>query len=164
MSRLSYITAAAALVALGASAAHAQDPVKWMGTPASKTVAPGGKTTIKLNATIEDGWHIYSLTQGPGGPVPTRITMPKEQEFAIDGTAKGAPPESKFDQNFGITVETYESKAEFTVPIVANKDAKTGEQTAQVAVRYQVCNASMCLPAKTEKVAVALDVKGKAGK
>lgn len=163
MSRLPYF-AAAALVTLGASAARAQDPVKWTGTPAAKTVAPGGKTSITLNATIEEGWHIYSVTQAAGGPVPTRITLPKDQPFSINGTVKGAPPDSKFDQNFGITVETYENKAEFAVPIVVDKAAKAGEQTAQVAVRYQVCNASMCLPAKTEKVAVALTVKGKAGK
>jgi len=164
MSRLSSFAAAAAFVTLGAAAAHAQDPVKWTATPAAKTVAPGAKTTVKLNATIEDGWHIYSVTQAPGGPFPTKITLPKEQPFTLAGTVKGAPPESAFDKNFGITVETYENKAEFTVPVEVDKAAPAGDQTAQVAVRYQACNASLCLPAKTTKVPVALNVKGKAGK
>jgi thiol:disulfide interchange protein DsbD len=167
MSRFAFSLAAIAAVTLGAATtAQAQDPVKWTATPAAKTVAPGAKAAIKLDATIEDGWHIYSITQGPGGPVPTRITVPKDQPFTLDAKTKikGNPPVAKFDENFGIQVETHENNAEFVVPVVVEKNAKSGAQKGQVSVRYQVCNESMCLPAKTKKVDVTLNVKGKSGK
>ena len=81
----------------------------------------GGKTTVKLAASIDDGWHIYSVTQGPGGPMPTKVTVPTGQSFALSGAVKGSQPDTKFDENFGIQVETYENRAEFTVPLTIDK-------------------------------------------
>jgi len=151
---------ALAAVVLTAASAHAQDPVKWTAAPAAKAVTAGGKTTVKLAASIDDGWHIYSVTQGPGGPMPTKVTVPTGQSFALAGAVKGSQPDTKFDENFGIQVETYEGKAEFTVPLTIDKATKSGAQNAQVSVKYQVCNASTCLPPKTEKLTVAMNVKG----
>jgi hypothetical protein len=28
---------------------------------------------------MKPGWHIYALEQGPGGPVPMRISLPQQQ-------------------------------------------------------------------------------------
>jgi DsbC/DsbD-like thiol-disulfide interchange protein len=146
-----------------AASASAQDPVKWTATQVADA-APGGKASVKLVAAIEAGWHVYSLTQGPGGPNPTRITVPDSQEFTLSGDIKADAPDVKFDENFGINVETYESSAEFMVPLAVAKTAKVGTQTMQIKARYQVCNATMCLPPKTAKLAVDLKVKKGSGK
>ena len=155
-----------ATVALTATAG-AQTPVKWTATQVASAV-PGGKASVKLSATIDEGWHIYSVTQGPGGPIPTKITVPAGQPIALDGTIKAAPPEVKFDENFGINVETYEKGAEFTVPVRVAKTAKAGTKHVQINTRYQVCNATTCLPPKTEKLTAALKIarksSGKSGK
>jgi thiol:disulfide interchange protein DsbD len=152
--------AAVAAVALAATA-QAQNPVHWTGTATAKSVTQGGKTSVKLDAKIDEGWHIYSITQGPGGPFPTKVSVPDKQPVTLGGDVKaGIAPDVSFDKNFGIDVETYEDKAEFVVPVKVDKDAKTGKQTIEVATRYQACNASMCLPPRTEKVKVALNVKG----
>jgi len=155
-------TFALASIALAATA-NAQTPVHWSATAASKSVAPGAKTDVKLLAEIDEGWHIYSLTQGPGGPNPSKITVPGGQPFTIAGDIKASAPDVKFDQNFGIQVETYEKKADFTVPIQVDKSTKTGSQKVQIAARYQVCNASMCLPPHTDKVTVGMRVKDQGG-
>jgi DsbC/DsbD-like thiol-disulfide interchange protein len=141
-----------------AATATAQSPVKWTATAASDSAAPGAKTSVTLLASIGEGWHIYSLTQGPGGPMPSRITLPTGQPFSIDGKIKASAPDVKLDQNFGIQVETYENKAEFTVPIKVKKSAKAGPQKVQISTRYQVCNASMCLPPRTDMVTVDMGV------
>jgi DsbC/DsbD-like thiol-disulfide interchange protein len=142
-----------------AAAAGAQTPVKWTAT-ATKPAAAGGETSVKLSAKIDDGWHIYSITQGPGGPIPTKVSVPDSQAFALAGQVKSsAAPAVKFDENFGINVETYEKAVDLTVPVKVQKGAKAGEKTGIVAVRYQACNASLCLPPKTEKIKVALNVK-----
>jgi len=151
-SAFAFATAAAACVA------HAQTPVQWKATPPSEAVARGATAPVKLVATIDAGWHIYSLTQGPGGPTPTKITLPKDQPFTIGGEIKATAPDVKLDQNFGINVETYVDDAEFTVPVKVDPAAKVGDKVL-VAVRYQVCNESTCLPPHTEKISVPLTIK-----
>jgi len=155
-------TIALASIAL-ATTASAQAPVHWTATSEAKTAAPGAKVDVTLSASIDKGWHIYSLTQGPGGAIPSEITVPSGQPFSISGDIKATPPDVKFDKNFGIQVETYENKADFTVPIQVSKKAKSSSKKAQIAVSYEVCNTRICLPPRMDKVTVDLHVaKGKA--
>lgn len=155
-------TFAAALAAVTfAATAQAQSPVHWTASKSAQSAAPGGKTSVKLTATIDEGWHIYSVTQGPGGPLPTRIAVANGQPFFMDGTIAATQPKVSFDKNFGINVETYESKAEFTVPIKVDTVAKAGKQHIQLSTRYISCNASECLPPKTVSFTVPVKVKSK---
>jgi DsbC/DsbD-like thiol-disulfide interchange protein len=155
------IAAAALATIVLAATARAQDPVHWTSTKTAKSAAPGGTTSVTLSATIDEGWHIYSVTQGPGGPLKTVIAVAHGQPFMLDGAVKGVPPQVKFDPNFGINVETYENKAEFTVPIKVDTVVKTGAQKIKLSTRYEACNASMCLPPKTVSFAVDMKVKAK---
>src|SRR5207249_28836 len=69
MTGLRILLATGALVA-AARSATAQEPVHWKAAASPVTVRAGGKLSVKLSATIDDGWHIYSMTQGKGGPTP----------------------------------------------------------------------------------------------
>jgi thiol:disulfide interchange protein DsbD len=149
---------AAAAFTLAASAS-AQNPVTWTAT-AGKSAAAGGTTSVKLSATIQEGWHIYSITQPAGGPNPTRIVLPDSKPFTLDGSIKPTvAPDVAFDKNFNINVETYEKGAEFTVPLKIDKSAKAGTQQVHVNARYQVCNSTSCLPPKTVKLTADVKVK-----
>jgi len=123
-------------------------------SPAS--VSPGGRGTARVNASIGGGWNMYSITQGAGGPIPTRITL-GEGPFKI-GNVSGPRPKVKLDPNFGINTETYSSNAAFTVPFTVNADAPEGASTLNVRVRYQVCNDTVCLPPKTVPLSAALTI------
>ena len=147
----------AALVAAPLVGAQ-ENPVTWTLTPSATTVAPGGAVSAKLSATIEDGWHVYSITQGPGGPIPTRISLADGHPFVMAEALKAPAPISGFDSNFGITVETYEGSAAFTLPLKVAATAHPGMDTLAVKARYQVCNASLCLPAKTETVMAPITI------
>jgi DsbC/DsbD-like thiol-disulfide interchange protein len=144
-----------------ASPAFAQDPVDWTVTPvkAAQSVQAGSVVPVKLTAKIEDGWYIYSVNQGPGGPMPTKVSLPTGQPFTLSGKLQSSTPEKKFDENFGIDVLYHETQATITVPVKIEKTAKTGVNDVLVNARYQVCNASICLPARTEKLKLALNVK-----
>lgn len=150
----------ATLTLAGIAGAQVPNPVHWTATPEAKTVKRGGEAAVKLVATIDEGWHIYSITQGPGGPIPTRISVPTNQPFSLAGAVQQSAPDKKFDPNFGIQVESYENTAEFTVPLKVAKSAKPGKRKVQIATRYEVCNASVCLPPHTVKVDADLTVKG----
>jgi thiol:disulfide interchange protein DsbD len=103
---------------------------------------------------------MYSITQGAGGPVPTRITL-AEGPFAL-GRISGSKPTVKLDPNFGINTETYTGSASFNVPFTVNADTPQGESNLKINVRFQVCNDTVCLPPRTVPVAAALTISGPA--
>src|SRR5438067_2094404 len=88
-------------------AAREQDPVHWTAVGPAR-VRPGATFDVTLTATIDDEWHVYSVTQGPGGPIPTTIAVPGAQPFARAGAVRGPAPTRAFDQNFDIETETYD--------------------------------------------------------
>jgi len=64
------------LLATGLSAQRL-DPVQWALTSDVTAAPPGSVVPLRLSATIEPGWHIYSLTivKTKEGPNPTRAKM-----------------------------------------------------------------------------------------
>lgn len=139
---------------LGAQERH----VAWVAAAGPiRAVAPGSVVAVHLNAHIDPGWHVYSLTQGPGGPIPMRITLASGGPFAlVDAT--GPKPLTQLDPNFGITVEMYDNTPAFAVRVRVDSSAAAGSDTVAIAARYQACSASLCLPPHTETVRVPITV------
>src|SRR5258708_7791112 len=61
------------LLFAGGLSAQKLDPVQWTLTSDISAAPPGTLVPLKLSATIEPGWHIYSLTiqKTKEGPLPT---------------------------------------------------------------------------------------------
>ncbi len=155
MQRTFYHLILALIVAVaGASVANAQTPVTLSASVSPTSIAPGGKGTAKLTASIAAPWYMYSITQGPGGPVQTKISL-GEGVFKMTGVT-GPKPKVKMDENFGINTESYSGSATFSIPFTVADDAPEGEHTLTISIRYQACNDSVCLPPKTLKTTVAV--------
>jgi thiol:disulfide interchange protein DsbD len=133
-------------------------PVQWTIAPPKAAPQAGAKFQVAVQAVIEEGWHLYSLKKLEGGPIPTTITIPPGQKFALAGPVEAPSPERKMDDAFGMEVESYSGSVEFTVPVEAAKDA-AGAQTLEVAARYQACNDRECLPPRTVKLSLPLKVR-----
>ena len=138
-------------------AANAQNPVSLSMKVSPAKVKAGGKLTGQISASIGGGWHMYSITQGKGGPVPTRVTV-DDGVFKSSGGASGSAPKREMDANFGIETEFYTGSATFNVPVTVDAAAAPGTQNLTVSVRYQVCNDSICLPPKTVKVSAPVEI------
>ena len=54
--------------------------------------ADGGRAELQITAQVQPGWHIYSITQKPGGPKPTRINLLASDRYRILGKFVVAPP------------------------------------------------------------------------
>lgn len=145
-----------ALTIFSASVAG-QNPVSVSMSVNPAKAAVGGKLTARVAAAIDGGWKMYSITQGGGGPIPTRITVP-DGTFKLAGNVTGTRPTSRMDPNFGIVTETYSGSAIFSIPVSVDNSAPRGIQTLTVNVRYQVCNETVCLPPKTVKVTAPVEV------
>lgn len=135
-----------------------EQPVIWSATAPTTPIARGSVVIVRLTARIDGGWHVYSLTQGPGGPVPARISVPPGQPFTLADSVKGPPATKRFDPNFGLAVETYDAQATFDVPVRVATDAPRGATSLAIAARFQTCNATLCLPPHTERVTVPITI------
>jgi thiol:disulfide interchange protein DsbD len=159
---LAAVTATSATAPSRAAVASVR-PVKWtvVGGSAPREVVSGRTVPLTLQADIAKGWHLYSLTQKPGGPKPLRIELVGAADVLIRGVIKAPQPERTFDKNFGIETEVYSGTPRFTIPVGVPGRSLTGLRKFQVAARYQVCSETLCLPQRTDKVEVALRITGR---
>lgn len=152
---------ASALLA-GAATVCAQSPedvVQWKTDTTGEQVKAQGTFRAHLHATIGAGWHIYAPTQPAGGPVAMSVTLPAGQPFTAAGALESSAPHKAHDDNFDMETETYEGSADFKVPVRAGSAPVAA--TLKLDVRYQVCNATFCLPPHT--VHLTVTVKGAVG-
>jgi len=145
---------------LAASTTLSLKPVKWtlVGAKAPREVAAGRAVPITVQADIAKGWHIYSLTQKPGGPIPLRIELSGAPDVVVRGVIKAPTPEKYFDKNFGMTTELYSGSPRFTIPVAVPGRTPSGARQLHVTARYQVCSDKLCLPPRTDTVRVALRI------
>ncbi|MBV9085260.1 MAG: thioredoxin family protein [Acidobacteriaceae bacterium] len=135
-----------------------EDPVQWTLIPVNGTseVAPGGNAWFELKATIQPGWHLYSPTTPPGGPIITKLTL--TPNASITGKTFYRPqPARKLDPNFNIDTETYSGNAVFLLQVVTSKSVP-GKVPVEANARYQACSDVKCLPPVKKSVAAELSV------
>lgn len=148
------------LPTLLAATSFSLKPVRWslVGGASPREVAAGRTVPITVQADIARGWHIYSLTQQAGGPIPLRISVQGAPDVAVRGLIKAPKPDKYFDKNFGMTTELYSGKPQFTIPVGITGRAGKGVRRVEVTARYQVCSDKLCLPPRTDTVRVTLSV------
>lgn len=118
--------------------------------------ASGKGSTLHVTAQIEPNWHIYSLTQAPGGPVPTSIkTTPAAGVTVGKFTSLLKPHESKEPAFDDMVVETHEHLARWTAPIEFASGVDPTKLELKGTVFAQAC-ANVCLPPQDYKFTAAL--------
>jgi thiol:disulfide interchange protein DsbD len=133
-----------------------ENPVRWALTEQTLNATAGTTLRVGVTATIDEGWHLYSLKPLDGGPIPTRITLPEGQPFTLAGAIEAPPPLVLRDDVFEMDVEYYNGSAEFTLPV---KPSAPGRQKLRIAARYQTCNDKICLPPRTVTLETTVQVK-----
>lgn len=154
-------------LALGGMKAYAQTatPVHWSAevSGAHSNYRPGEKLSVEITAEIDAGWHLYSSPQPLRSPVKgVEITVPGGQPLVMAGAIDTPKPESKTDPVVGAETRFYVDSASFKVPLKVKKRAPSGTQKLELDVRYQMCNDRICLPPRTDKIEVPLEIGGSA--
>ncbi len=158
-------TAFIVFVSIAALAQRPNEVVTWKGSlPVPAALRPGAKVTAKLEAKIQAGWHVYSISQPPGGPTPTVISVPEGQPFRLAGPVAGPVPHSVYDPNFQMQTEYYVDSATFRVPLRVAAGAASGPGKAMIDVIFQTCNDRICLPPATVHVPLSYRVLAPAGR
>jgi DsbC/DsbD-like thiol-disulfide interchange protein len=149
MKRLFLVAALAAIATV--SFAQIKEPVKWS---FSSTKKDASTYEIRMTATIDNGWHIYSQTTPDGGPVPTSIEFVKNPLLTLDGKVKEIGKlEQRHEPLFGVDVKQYSNKVEFVQIVKLKSKAKT---VVNGSVEFMTCNDQECLPPGREKFSITL--------
>jgi thiol:disulfide interchange protein len=135
-----------------------EETVRWI-PRAPVSVAANGHVDIHLTAKIASGWHIYSLSQLPGGPTTTEIHLTNNLARQ-DGPAHEPAPRHSFDPNFNIETEMLEGNVAFLLPAVFGKATPAGKQVLGIDATFQACNEETCLPPHTTHLELAIMVMG----
>jgi thiol:disulfide interchange protein len=134
------------------------DPVQWTLEPYkdASNVKPGGHAWLQLTAKIQSGWHLYSPTTPPGGPIISTLKL-NESPAVASYQLYRPQPVRKLDPNFQLETETYTDQAVFLID--ATTTSKTGQATVEAAMRYQACSDFKCLNPvkKTADTSITID-------
>ena len=150
----------------GARSTHAQapTPVSWSVRAENVGVLKtGAEVVVTVTAAIEPGWHIYSLTQKPGGPIALSISVPAGEPFVLARSVTGPKPEIQADATLDVPIELYSGAAEFPVPLRLTTTSPSGVLDGRIATRFQVCSNTTCLPPRTITLPVRLQQRNSGG-
>ncbi len=130
---------------------------------ASVERAPGGKPDqLVIEAKIQNGWHIYSLTQPKGGTLPTTIDVKFIGDAKLAGEFKAIPtPKVQFSDVFKVNLEEHEGTVRWIAPLTVADGAESAGLKIYGTLSYQACNEGSCLPPKDVSF-VAIDTTKKA--
>ncbi len=111
-----------------------------------------------VTAEVAPGWHIYSTTQQPGGPVKTKIKLNNSSDFKLAGDFKPLkPPEMhRYEDIYpNLQVEEHQGTVTWIAPIELSAGINPSKLEINGAVNAQVCSTS-CLAPKDYKFVAAL--------
>lgn len=144
------------LLAPARAAAQQQHPITWS-LRGPRSVQQGEHFAARLHADIPPSWHLYSMTQPPGGPVPTVVALAARSAFTIRGAITARQPDVAQDNNFQIVTETYTDSVTFSIPLTPDG---AGMDTLAVNVAFQTCTDRYCLPPTSEVLRWPIHVTG----
>ena len=127
------------LLISAASYAQIETPVKW--SYAAKKLS-NNEAVVFLRATIQDGWHIYSLNVGDGGPIKTSFKFTPSKEYALVGAVSEPTPVKKYEEAFKMNVTYFEKTVTFQQKI----KLKGSVSVIKGQLEYMTCNDKKCLP------------------
>ncbi|MGM9725247.1 MAG: cytochrome c biogenesis protein CcdA [Prevotella sp.] len=108
-----------------------------------KTTDKGEEAEIVFNATIDDGWHLYSTDLGSDGPIAASFHVNKMEGVVTVGKLQ---PRGKvveeYDEMFGMKLRFFEHKGTFVQKIKFTKR----DYLIDCYIEYGACNNENCLP------------------
>ena len=139
-----------ALIITAGAYAQIEAPVKWA-YAAKRTSAT--EAVVFLKATIQPGWHIYSMHLKSGGPIATSFTFAPSKDFSLVGKAIEPKPATKFEKAFKMNVSYFDKEVIFQQKI---KVRSANAATVKGKLEYMVCNDLKCLPPEEVSFTIAV--------
>ena len=144
------IFAISALILSTGAYAQIEAPVKW--SYAAKKIS-STEAVVLFKATIQNGWHIYSLNVKDGGPIKTSFTFAPSKLYSIVGKPSEPKPLTKYEKAFTMNVSYFEKSVVFQQKIkLKSKNASS----VKGKLEYMTCNDMKCLPPEEVEFTIPL--------
>ena len=116
------------------------------------TAAEGNQPAqLHITAQVARGWHIYSTTQGKGGPLPTKIKLPPSPNYRLLGQFKATPQPAihTYPDIYGdLPVEEHIGRVTWRAPVELVAGVDPRQLKIEGKLNVQACDANNCLPPK----------------
>lgn len=120
--------------------AQVENPTKWS---YSQKDLGNNEYELELKATLQPGWHIYSMYTPEGGPMATVLAFEEAGKgIELVGKATENEPEKTFDDIFGVDVLSFDNEYVITQRI---KVADASVASVKGTLEYQVCQDGQCV-------------------
>ena len=138
---------------LGGSGGGSLGGNPWTFTASYEAEEGGQRGRVTVDVKLEDGHHIFSTTQPPGGPTATVIS------FTTPGITLAGPfsPDSSFEVSLneigfkGVRIEQHHDSVVWTAPVNFSTPLGTTPGPIGLKIDAQVCRES-CIPVRGEAV------------
>lgn len=114
----------------------------------AKVVGSASGGTLYVTATIQDGYHIYSITQKAGGPERSAISVAagKGYKAAGDFVARTKPDVHEEPEIWpGLPIEEHHGTVTWIAPITYDSGVDPAATPVEGTITGQVCDANSCL-------------------
>jgi thiol:disulfide interchange protein/DsbC/DsbD-like thiol-disulfide interchange protein len=136
-------------IQVGGAAKSAEEGPPYKLSAEIKPAAGDQPVQLAITAKLSPGWRTYSITQPPGGPVRTKITVNPGAEFKLASDFKAEPkPAIKFDEVAykDLPLETHTGTVTWTAPLELSPGVDISQLKITGKVLLQVCDDQTCLP------------------
>ena len=115
------------------------EPVKWVYTTEQ---LEENQYKITFNATIEDGWYVYSSSVDEDGPIPTSIYFDENESLGAlsDMEESGEETKDGYDEMFDMNIKKFGHAASFSQVFNIN-----GAATITGYLEFMTCDSMQCL-------------------
>jgi DsbC/DsbD-like thiol-disulfide interchange protein len=128
------------LASLMHTQAQADGPVKW-----AFSAVPGEKSDeikVVITAQLATGWHLYSQKLESGGPMPTKVSFGRSDDFVLIGnTTEEGKLESVYSPAFDMNTLYYSNAVSFVQIVRLQKPAAT----ITGKVDFMLCTKERCM-------------------
>ncbi|MEM6325731.1 MAG: hypothetical protein AAF791_01300 [Bacteroidota bacterium] len=135
---------------------RATDLVDW-----TARIVPGdtaGEAHYVLDVTVAEGWNLYGSQSQAG--VPLTVSFSRLPEGVVPrGGLRESPTVNGMDEALGLPYAYHIESGQVTQRLRVDRRAE-GRHRIRAAVRFTVCNDSVCLPPTTVETAATLAVGG----
>lgn len=128
------------IVGVFAVSAQVENPTRWS---FSQKSLGNNEYELTLKATIQSGWHVYSMYTPAGGPMATILKFEDEGKgVELLGKAVENEPKKEQDKVFGVEVWSFDNEYTITQKIKVT-DAAIAE--VKGLLEFQVCQEGQCV-------------------
>ena len=132
-----------------------EDVVEW--SVGVRHAERGGEARVVFDAQIAPGWRLYAIDSPVGRPVAVALdALPAGVEALA---LRQARPREGYDEAFQSDYTYFAGRGRVVQPLRLSAAAARGRYEVRGAVRYAVCDDSICLPPARASFRVPLEVR-----